>query len=285
MNRKKLYWSAQFSGWFIYIALAYILSNPNYASFNFSLSITLLSVAFIGILTTHLYRYILQKFNWLELKLYKLIPRILISITLLSALFEILYLFISEIFTDKTITETQPLQILQEFVSWITLYGIWSLIYFMVHYFENYKKEEIKALQFLAKKNEIELNMLKSQLNPHFLFNSMNSIRALINSDPEKAKKSITQLSGLLRNSLQIGKKNLISFQEELDLVKDYIEIESIRYEERLSIKYEIAEDSYKYMIPPMMLQTLVENAIKHGISTLPKGGEIVIKTTEESNF
>ena len=93
----------------------------------------------------------------------------------------------------------------------------------MFHFVNNYKKEEIKNLKWQAAKNEIELNKLKSQLNPHFIFNSMNSIRALVSEDPKLAKEAITQLSNVLRNSLLMGKQKLIPLGDEMKLVNDYL--------------------------------------------------------------
>jgi LytS/YehU family sensor histidine kinase len=126
---------------------------------------------------------------------------------------------------------------------------------------------------------EAELNKLKSQLNPHFMFNAMNSIRALIGEDPKKAKEAVTKLSSILRQTLTLEKNKLIPFDREMQLVKDYLDLEMIRFEERLHCTFDIEPGSHHYNVPPMILQTLVENAIKHGISNLSEGGMITIKT------
>jgi two-component system LytT family sensor kinase len=126
---------------------------------------------------------------------------------------------------------------------------------------------------------EIELKNLKSQLNPHFIFNALNSIRALVDENPRGAKLAINQLSSLLRNSLVTEKKGLTSFEEELKLVKDYLGLESIRFEERLRTEIDLDPESRDFLVPPLMIQTLVENGIKHGISKLTEGGLVQIKT------
>jgi LytS/YehU family sensor histidine kinase len=149
----------------------------------------------------------------------------------------------------------------------------------MYHYVENYNK----SLKYNAAMNEIELNNLKSQLNPHFIFNALNSVRALVDEDPAKAKNAITQLSNIMRNSLILDKKRLINFNDELNTVIDFLALEKIRYEERLSTEFTIHPESYKYQVPPLMLQTLVENGIKHGISKLKSGGLIAIETKVEN--
>ncbi len=151
----------------------------------------------------------------------------------------------------------------------------WSLFYFSFHFFRSYQQ----SLKWEAFKIEAELNHLKSQLNPHFLFNSLNSVRALIDEDPKKAKTAITQLSGLLRKGLETGKQKLIPFSEELSTVQDYLDLESIRYEERLRVELDCPEDTYRAKVPPLLVQTLVENGIKHGISKLKSGGLIRINS------
>ncbi|MEO1055010.1 MAG: histidine kinase, partial [Bacteroidota bacterium] len=152
---------------------------------------------------------------------------------------------------------------------------IWSACYFTYQYFQRSNK----ALKQEAAMTEIELNNLKSQLNPHFIFNALNSIRALVDEDPAKSKNAITQLSNILRNSLASDKKRLITFKDELKTVEDYLSLESIRYEERLQTEFDIHPDSYKFLVPPLMIQTLVENSIKHGIAKLKKGGVVQLKT------
>lgn len=130
----------------------------------------------------------------------------------------------------------------------------------------------------LASNKESELKNLRSQLNPHFLFNSLNSIKALVDIDPVKAKKSITTLSNLLRQSLILGKENLVNLESELGVAKSYLDLERVRFEERLQVSWEIDNELEEFQIPPFSLQMMVENAIKHGISNLKDGGEVRIK-------
>ncbi|MCB0490571.1 MAG: histidine kinase, partial [Cyclobacteriaceae bacterium] len=141
-----------------------------------------------------------------------------------------------------------------------------------------------KSLKLEAYAREIELNNLKSQLNPHFIFNALNSIRALVDENPAKSKHAINQLSSILRNSLVTEKRELTRFQDELKVVKDYLGLESIRFEERLHTEFIIDPNSKEFLVPPLMIQTLVENGIKHGISRLTEGGLIQIKTSIEND-
>ena len=107
-------------------------------------------------------------------------------------------------------------------------------------FIEQNRQQEIQRLKLSASEKEIELKNLRAQLNPHFLFNSLNSIRALVGLDPEQAKSAITRLSSLLRHSINLGKQTLVSLEDEIELVKNYLELEKIRFEERLQINYDI---------------------------------------------
>ncbi|HAA15736.1 MAG TPA: histidine kinase [Cytophagales bacterium] len=168
-----------------------------------------------------------------------------------------------------------PVNLISIMSTGLIVYFIWCTIYFMFHYVESYNQ----TLKYEATINEIELNKLKSQLNPHFIFNALNSIRALVDEDPRKSKIAITQLSTILRNSLIMDKKRLIPFTEEMVTVKDYLALETIRFEERLQTDFRLHPESYRFEVPPLMVQTLVENAIKHGISNLAAGGEVIVET------
>jgi LytS/YehU family sensor histidine kinase len=133
-------------------------------------------------------------------------------------------------------------------------------------------------LQSLVK--ELELKTIKSHINPHFIFNALNSIRALVDENPSRARTAITELSNILRSSMQTEKLETVPLERELNIVRDYLALEKMRFEERLSIELDIKENTLQQPIPPMMLQTLVENAIKHGISKKENGG--VIKVTSD---
>ena len=132
---------------------------------------------------------------------------------------------------------------------------------------------------------ELELKTIKSHINPHFIFNALNSIRALIDENPGRARNAITELSNILRSSMQAEKQETVSFEKELNIVKDYLALEYIRFEDRLKIEYQIDEDTLDQPVPPMMLQTLVENAIKHGIGKEVTGGLVRVISDFKGNF
>ena len=274
MNKTRIYWICQVGGWSLYALFNLLLFALNDEKLAPAQIIGQVILTGYFIISTHIYRNLIVKWGWLRILSPRLIPKILFAIIILSIscfLFESLLNIILGI-----TVELGPLEwIVSQFFGSLFLYFIWSLVYFVYHYFDNYKS----ALQYQASMNEIQLNKLKSQLNPHFIFNGLNSIRALIDEDPKKAKSAVTQLSNILRNTLGMNEKKLINFGEELRTVRDYLDLENVRYEERLRTVIDIHPESYRYAVPPLMVQTLVENGIKHGIANLVDGGVLQLST------
>ncbi|WP_370088872.1 sensor histidine kinase [Ekhidna sp.] len=274
MTKSKIYWLCQILGWGIYGFIQIFLYTIA-ERFDMSQVFGVGYQVIYFIVSTHIFRNIIVKNGWLNYRLSFLIPRLL-AVTFLLSVLNYGYLLIIEYFTGSlSKADLMVLTILINTLGSWAVYFIWTIFYFAFHYVERYNK----SLKAETAAREVELINLKAQLNPHFIFNALNSIRALVDENPRKSKESITQLSHILRNSLISDRKKLIPFTEELKTVMDYLALESIRYEERLTTKFNIDRNSGKYMIPPLMLQTLVENGIKHGISNLKDGGEISITT------
>ena len=272
MNKTRIYWILQISGWSLFAAtnifLRYLKEPPDSYAFIYHFS-----EAAWYLLSTHLFRYFIDKKGWVDIKVRKIAFKIFLSLSFLSItnfFFGVVLIAAFDMEFDYGASNIGAYLLASFFI-----YFVWTLFYFIYHYFERYNA----ALKYEALKNEIELNNLKSQLNPHFIFNALNSIRALIDENPAKSKEAITQLSSILRNSLVINREKLTSFEEELHTVQDYLELETIRFEERLKINFEIDPKSKNFSVPPLMIQTLVENGIKHGISKLQKGGRISVET------
>ncbi len=281
-NSAKLYWGFQIIGWFAYSSLIFFATyndNPDEIDARFLFQLGSLTV--ICILSTHIMRQLLLKLKWLELKFAALIPRLLIISFVCSTVIELVLVLVSVLSKDP-----DPIRIGRIFVNVLAISVLvlfWNAIYVTYHYFQKSKNQELNNLSLEASKNEIELKNLRSQLNPHFLFNSLNSIRALVDTEPAKAKNAVTTLSNLLRKSLIMGKENLVSIESELLMVSNYLELEKIRFEERLSVTWDIDDRLNSFLIPPFCLQMLVENAIKHGISNIVDGGEVIIRTSRSN--
>ena len=134
---------------------------------------------------------------------------------------------------------------------------------------------EARAMQTSIQARDAELKALKAQINPHFLFNSLNSISALTSIDPVRARDMCVLLGDFLRLTLGLGEKTSVRLSEELDLLQKYMAIEKVRFGARLTMHEEIQEESKACLLPPLLLQPLVENAVKHGIASLPEGGDV----------
>lgn len=157
------------------------------------------------------------------------------------------------------------------------LCGLWSFICFMVESMRLHRESTVKQLQLEKSMKDIQLNALAGKLDPHFIFNALNNIRALVNEDREKARSAIAVLSDILRSPMTNNLKDKTSLSEELDLVRNYVSLSKIQLEERLVYQEDIEDSARSALIPSMMLQILVENAIKHGISQIPEGGTLFI--------
>lgn len=142
---------------------------------------------------------------------------------------------------------------------------------------------EAERARLEAVQKEGELKMLRSQLNPHFLFNTLNSVRAMVGREDDKARSMITSLSQLLRDLLSIRADQLHSLKREIDLARTYLEIEKVRFGDRLDYEILSPAEHQSFRVPGMLVQTLVENAVKHGISRLEHGGSIRVETSIEA--
>jgi two-component system, LytTR family, sensor kinase len=266
LTDRRYYWACQLGGWLLYIFLnGFFLYVEN--QFSGQVAFRLALVFFEGVLLTEALRWLIIRLGWLKLPIQGWLPRVLF----MNFVMGVVFILVQTLLRNDPVIE--PVRLLVNSVPYTFLFFFWSVIYFLVHFIDNYKKAEIGNLRWQAAIHEAELNKLKSQLNPHFMFNAMNSIRALVGENPERAKEAVTQLSNLLRNILQMGRHKLIPFSQELSIVRDYLSIESVRLEERLRVEWHIDPRAEAVEVPPMMIQTLVENGIKHGIARLPGGG------------
>lgn len=269
-----IYWVVQLIGWGLFCAMIAITSYLQ-GEFTGNTPYKLIELYIFLVLVTHGMRFLLVRLNWVNLKLTPLIPRVVL-LTFTTSLVLLLLINLSSV-----IILGEPFIPLIEFIINSLLYTIfflmWAAVYLTYHLLRKSRKQELKNLKLEASHHEIELKTLRDQLNPHFLFNSLNSIRALIEIDPTTAKSAITTLSNLLRNSLQMGKKSQVKISEEVNLVKEYLRLEKIRFEERLTYNIDLdVNDNIE--IPPFLIQTMAENGIKHGISKSTDGGLIDIR-------
>ena len=278
IDKKKLYWICQVSGWSFY-ALINVVLIISFDVYNWRKILLALLLCAIGVGFTHIFRHFIKGWEWLGLPLRKIIPRVFAASIVIGTLMFSIMFSIAMLTNIYDVNQFKPATLLIGTFNLSIVILLWSLIYFSFHYFENYKRVEIESLIWENAVKEFELKTLRSQLNPHFMFNALNSIRALIREDPESAQTAVTKLSNILRYSLKIEKTETVPFEDEMQAVADYLALESIRFEERLKYRIYIDPKSSRIEIPPMMIQTLVENGIKHGISKRTEGGKIFINS------
>jgi LytS/YehU family sensor histidine kinase len=164
----------------------------------------------------------------------------------------------------------------------MVLYLATLAVHYLLEAVARTQRSEAKEDELRILAQDAELRALRAQLNPHFLFNSLNSISALTTLDPSRARAMCILLSDFLRGSLKLGEKRLVRLAEEVDLLKAYLAIEQIRFGARLQVAWAIAPEVEGELIPALLLQPLVENAIKHGIAGMTEGGVVSITARTE---
>lgn len=282
-----LYWKCQLLGWgAVSIYWAYVVFYRDDYGYFFTLLNYVLDIS-IGIALTHGYRSFALKFGWNSLSLPQLFVRIVPSIILLAVLYMLLvnlkWHYYWDIFGDKDVDLWNSLKYWDPvLLTGLRLMAIWILAYHLYHYYkmEIETAQQNAELSIIAK--QAQLDNLSQQLNPHFLFNSLNSIKSLVIENPKTARRAIDLLSDILRSSLYEKGASLIPLRDELGLVKDYVELEKVRFEERLNMAITMDPSLEDTMIPPLSIQLLVENAIKHGIDKRINGGSITLSIVQK---
>jgi len=163
---------------------------------------------------------------------------------------------------------------METFVSaWMVMLA-WSVLYFLVKYYQIFQEVQKSALRSAAMAHESQLKMLRYQLNPHFLFNTLNAISTLVlERETEAANRMVTRLSSFLRHSLDNDPMQKVTLEQELAALQLYLDIEKVRFEERLALELDVSDEAATALIPSLLLQPLVENAIKYGIARSERGG------------
>ena len=319
MKKNQLYWALQIGGWgglvlTNYLAIAFMFPSV-------PLIIANLFTMLIGITISHVFRLYVKKRKWVELKIVKLIPKVFAAsllqgtVTAILSFTAIILSFVVYVRVNpealsnllamsgvdmadadaikqlevSSLSKFTPSIIIGMAASFISQHSIfyvsWSALYFAYQFLQKNRQVEIEKWRLQASVKDAELSALKSQINPHFIFNSLNNIRSLVIEDSERARDMITHLSDLLRFSVQFDQYEKVTLDKEMEVVKDYLNLESIQLEERLKYRFNLQSESFHINLPPMIIQTLVENAIKHSINELPDGGEILIESEIKGAF
>ncbi|MEA5459339.1 histidine kinase [Arcicella sp. LKC2W] len=279
LKKNILFWFAQFCCWTLiaYTALSYSPLHENDVTGRL---VFFLSYFFVGFLVGYIYSYILEDIKPDDFKTIQFLLYPLLGSCSIGLFFTALDYFLGGLGFPDTLIEILSLYIQNVWLV-VPCFFFYHLYHFSVIY-QDKQQQTIKAENLLQIS---ELENLKKQLNPHFLFNALNSIKALTISDGKLARESIIQLSDLLRLSLNLGEQQRATLSEEIRLAQNYLSLEKLRFDHRLNYTFKIQSDLDNVLIMPMSLNTLLENAVKHGIGQLKSGGEIIISATAEKNI
>ncbi len=280
----KLYWFCQVIGWGSLVGIETI----NYTffivgKFNIEYVVIFSYSAIVGLFSSHLYKKIVCRTTLFQ-KPTSTIWLVALTSTLILSIWLTIVNFIPSFVSNysESINQLSFIAIFGSVVNWMRYVAVWIIIYFMYRLLERNRSIEENNLRSENFARLTELELLKTQLNPHFLFNALNSIKALVTIDPEKSKDAIVKLSELLRFTLNYGLQPLIPLHDEMLEVKKYLSLEQIRFGERFKVLYEISDNTFSKLIPPAIILTLAENSIKHGIAN--QTGSCTLVITSELN-
>jgi signal transduction histidine kinase len=271
-----------FAAWLPFFAI-WVLFAMLYAHYSFRAAlvasmISMGSASALGIAVWH----VCQRWPWplhLDLKFYFLQ-------VLLASMYS--FLWISAVYGLESLRRgTNPLQDLlkSQLLGWqlltgVWLYGIFAGVSYAVQTRNRLHEKETLAARAEALAAAARLDAIRARLNPHFLFNALHTLAALVKFRPTTAEGAIERLGDMLRYTLKEDGRELVEFAEEYEFTRQYIAFEQLRYEDRLKVDLQIDPESFHFDVPPFSLQTLAENAVRHAIAIRPEGGSVWIKCT-----
>jgi hypothetical protein len=294
---RQLYWIYQALGWGVYTVSRIVGAVTVFGLPWFKVTLELVTLSAVGLSLSHGLRNYVQRHHWNALSIPQLTKRIIVAgfvlgtpLGIVTQLTDVAALqdlgpLLREYAPGLNVHFSAPIQFGHQIVNWALLYMLWLTIYFTAVGLREYRSARLTQSELTRALQLAELRLLKSQLNPHFLFNALNTVRSLIADNPARAQSAVTRLANTLRYTLRSRQDELVTLSQELDIVADYLELEAMRFEDRLRIEIHVPDDAAGVHIPVMLLQTLVENAIKHGIADLPSGGLLRIAAALEKDM
>ncbi len=284
---RRLYWTCQIIGWGLYggVNLLFPIRPPTAAAF-----VSSFAFSACGLLLSHGLRALVRRQAWLERPIGDLLRRVLGAIFVLAVLMTILahgYWWLRFVALGDPLAPGEgrwsPAIPLLLMFNMTVMFSLWCGIYFGIAWWRRQERAERARLELQLALADARYETLVAQLNPHFLFNCLNSLRALVTEDPVRTQEAITQLSALLRYTLRTSASGTVTLADEIRIVEAYLALERLRLEERLEVELEVPAAVRPLRVPAMAVLTLVENAIKHGVSREPGRGSIAIRAGEEA--
>lgn len=275
------YWVCQTAGWGAYSTIGLttgVLDN----GWRPSIVIGYILFFLYSIGLTHLLRAQIHRRNWTSLPLHRALVRLAASSIAIAAVQCAFVVIVYAAIEGRLGIWSQPSAIAFMFMGVSIVTTIWTVLYLAITTFRHSREVRNNEMRMKLALSNAELRALEAQVNPHFLFNCLNSIRGMIGEDPAQAQDMVTRLANILRYNLQKDRRHTVALESEVEAVSDYLALESIRFEDRLRVHLEVEEQVRQIAVPSMLLQTLVENAIKHGVEEIPSGGDLSIRAVRE---
>jgi len=280
MKTKSAYWACQLIGWGSYVVLGLLFASQ---AVGWRPSVVAGYILFFGysIALTDFLRREIRRRHWLDASPGRVLWRMSLAVIAIGVVQTFLIFSVTLMLTGKLMQMGGASSLV---IIWVNVTGAdcaWAVFYVAATGPRRYREKEV-GLQLAVR--EAELRALEAQLNPHFLFNSLNSIRALVVENPSLAQDMLTRLANILRYNLHRDLMHTIPLATELEAVADYLALEGVRFEDRLRVEFAIDPAASQVAVPPMLLQTLVENALKHGIAPLPGGGDLIVRASLQAD-
>ena len=285
MNNKhrSWFWPIQIVTW---IAIGLVNFLPQHfvsGKASFIQYFNLLVISIGGFIVTSVYRAYLKKYRYkFTMKLGRFVAFLSASTLVLAVCWWLLIVLVTWPIAGKYNINMHVVAF--QLIPLAGLILIWNLVYLTYHLIRQYHITEVEKWKLEAEVEKANLGTLRSQINPHFMFNALNNIRALILEDPHKAREMLTQFSETFRYALQHSENSETTVAKEVRIVSQYLQLVGIQYEEKMQVTINAEENILNESIPPMILQLLVENAVKHGIALSPSGGIIAIDIHQNGN-
>jgi sensor histidine kinase YesM len=280
MKTRISYWACQILGWGLY-SLAGISMIAQQVGLQPTMIAGYTLFFLYSIALTDWLRREIKKRHWLEGRPAMQVLRLSLAVIGIAAVQTFLVIAVSYWLSGSGKAFAASSAKTSTWISITAATAMWTIFYVTLTAPRRYREKEVR-LQLALR--EAELRALEAQINPHFLFNCLNSIRALVLENPPLAQDMLTRLANILRFNLHRDLMHTIPLSSELEAVRDYLALEKVRFEERLRVEFAIEPAASVAQVPPMVLQTLVENALKHGIARLPEGGDLVIRAVLDAD-
>ena len=259
------FWQVQLVGWTLYLVMMYVtFLTVAPAGTLFNLFIIKLIRTLIGFSLTCALRGLYRRFGT-NLSIQKVVLLVLGCSLVFGCIWTLTEMWATTLRNPNFVFANNLARLPRNTLDYGLTLTAWSALYFGIKYWRQWQSERESGLALAALANQAQLEMLRYQINPHFLFNSLNSIRASIDEDAARARQMVTQLAEFLRYSLLRQNAQTVALGEEIEAVRNYLAIEKTRFEEKLAVEFVIDEEAERLAVPSFLLNPLVENAVKHG--------------------